>query len=47
MTNKLALWLGGLILLFLLGDYLLTGGAAALFLAREFADLLNWVAFWR
>lgn len=47
MTNKLALWLGGAIILFIVGDLVVTGGAALLFLAREFSDLLNWVAFWR
>ena len=47
MTNQIAIALGLLIVAFIGGDLALTGGDALLFLARKFADLLEWVAFWR
>ena len=47
MTDKLALWLAGLILVALALDWALTGFQATLFVARKFADLIEWVAFWR
>jgi hypothetical protein len=46
MTNRLALILGLLILGFVGADLLFDWGAT-LFLARRFADLLEWLAFWR
>jgi len=46
MTNRVALWLAILILIALIADYLL-GYGATLFLARQFLDLIEWVAFWR
>ncbi|MDX1780648.1 MAG: hypothetical protein R3256_04940 [Thalassovita sp.] len=47
MTNQIAIVLGLLIVAFIGGDLALTGGDTLLFLARKFADLLEWVAFWR
>ena len=46
MTNTLAVVLAGLILVALVLDYAL-GTGAALFLARRFLDLVEWMAFWR
>lgn len=47
MTNQIAIGLG-LVILALLGlDYFLTDWSNTLFLMRKFADLIEWVAFWR
>ena len=47
MTNRIALWLGVLIVAAFLMDRFAFDGSGALFLARKFVDLLHWVAFWR
>ncbi|UWQ93088.1 hypothetical protein QEZ52_09950 [Aliisedimentitalea scapharcae] len=47
MTNTIAMWLGGLILILLIGDIILYGQEHLLFLAKKLADLIEWVAFWR
>jgi len=47
MTNTIAAWLAGLIILLMTGDAILYGGEHLLFLARKFYDLIEWVAFWR
>jgi hypothetical protein len=47
MTNTIALVLGGLIVLGLIFDQIWFGGAGTLFLAREFAQMIEWMAFWR
>ncbi|NIZ11579.1 hypothetical protein [Pseudooceanicola sp. HF7] len=47
MTNRIALILGLLILGFLAWDNLLKDGHSTLFLLRKFADLIEWLAFWR
>ena len=47
MTNTIALVLGALIFLALGLDHLRYDGANLLFLARKFAELLEWLAFWR
>ncbi|WP_200833843.1 hypothetical protein [Tabrizicola flagellatus] len=46
MTNRIALWLGVILLAGATADLLLNGGAALAFLARRFLDLLDWVVFW-
>ena len=46
MTNRLALILFGLILIFLIFDFL-TDSGYSLFLAREMAQFVEWVSFWR
>ncbi|WP_342070737.1 hypothetical protein [Yoonia algicola] len=47
MTNTIAVFLG-LFLVALLGfDYLQYESANALFLARKFVELIEWIAFWR
>lgn len=47
MTNGIALVLGLLILLALIGDQIFWGGSNTFFVAREFTELLEWIAFWR
>jgi len=47
MTDKLAVWLGLLIAAAILGDMLLNGGAALLFLLRKFAVFIEYLSFWR
>jgi hypothetical protein len=46
MTNRLALILGLLILGFVSADLVFDWGVT-LYLARRFADLVEWLAFWR
>jgi hypothetical protein len=47
MTNGLAVFLAVCIAGFLALDAALWDWQVSLFLARRFADLLNWLAFWR
>jgi hypothetical protein len=47
MTNGLAIFLGICIAGFLAVDALFYDWALSLNLARRFADLLGWLAFWR
>jgi hypothetical protein len=47
MTNKLALWLGLIIFVAILGEFILNGGAATVFLLRKFAVFIDYVSFWR
>ncbi|ADO43218.1 hypothetical protein [Ketogulonicigenium vulgare] len=47
MTNQIALTFALLLLLLVGADMLFNHGAALLFLARKFLDLLNWIQFWR
>jgi hypothetical protein len=47
MTNKIALFLAVVLLAAIGLDLGLNDGRAALFLARRFLDLVEWVAFWR
>jgi hypothetical protein len=47
MTNRLALWLGGLLVLLILGDVILFGTDHMLFLGRKMLELIEWMAFWR
>lgn len=47
MTNSIAIPLGALILIGIVADVFLTGGANLLFLARKFTEFTNWIAFWR
>jgi hypothetical protein len=46
LTNTIALWLGLVIVAGIIADFALNGGAALLFLARKFLDLMEWVEFW-
>lgn len=47
MTNPIAAGLATLIIALLIADWQLYDLSNSLFLARKFADLLEWVAFWR
>ena len=46
MTNRIALWLGLIIAVFVALDFALDWGATA-FLARKFLELVQAVAVWR
>ncbi|MCG7492353.1 glyceraldehyde-3-phosphate dehydrogenase [Thalassobius sp. Cn5-15] len=47
MTNQIAIALGLLIVAFIGGDLLLTGGDTLLFLGKKFDEFIEWLAFWR
>lgn len=47
MTDRIALALAALVVLFLIVDAAWLQFGATLFLARKFADLVEWLAFWR
>lgn len=47
MTNKLAIYLGVLILAVILADQIWFSGDNALFLSRKFVEFIEWLAFWR
>lgn len=47
MSNRVALVLLSLVLLASMIDFWLTGLSGTLFLARKFADLVEYLAFWR
>lgn len=47
LTNRLALWIGLILLALIVADFALNGGSAATFLVRKFLDMIEWVAFWR
>ena len=47
MTNKIAIILAVIIIGLLVFDWQEYGWSNSLFLARKFADLVEWVAFWR
>lgn len=47
MTNQIALWLGGVLVVAIGADILANEGAAVMFLLRKFLDLVDWVEFWR
>ena len=47
MTNQIAIAIGLAVALFLGADALLFDWSNTLFLARNFADMIEWMAFWR
>lgn len=47
MDTKSSIILGGIIAAFLVGDFVMYGGANSVFLASKFVVLLDWIAFWR
>ena len=47
MTNQIAAGLAALIIALLIADWQVFDLSNSLFLARKFAELLEWVAFWR
>ncbi|ALG90584.1 MAG: hypothetical protein CL814_11490 [Confluentimicrobium sp.] len=47
MTNKLAIFLGGVIIVLLLVDLVFGDMQSSLFLAKKLAALSEYIAFWR
>ena len=47
MTNQISIALGAVILAGIGFDMIWHDGVNLLFLARKFAELVEWVAFWR
>jgi hypothetical protein len=47
MTNRIAIAFAILIVSGLILDLALTQGAAFVFLAKKFLDLVDWLEFWR
>lgn len=47
MNNKIAIILGIVIVGCILLDTLFNGGASLVFLGKKFAELIEWIAFWR
>ncbi|MDK3016420.1 hypothetical protein [Pseudodonghicola flavimaris] len=47
MTDKIALVLGLIIVAALVVDISVFGTVHLVFLAKKFADMLEWMAFWR
>jgi hypothetical protein len=47
MTNGIALGIGLVLAAGIGADLTLNDGAALMFTARKFLDLVEWVAFWR
>lgn len=47
MTNRIAIWIGVVIVILLLADALLRSGAETIFLGRKLVDVIDWLAFWR
>lgn len=47
MTNRGAVILGLLLIIVITVDVMLYGSEHLLFLAKKFADMLEWLAFWR
>jgi hypothetical protein len=47
LTNRIALWIGLVLLVAIIADLSLNSGAALNFLARKFLHMIDWVVFWR
>ncbi|MFD2175083.1 hypothetical protein [Rhodobacter lacus] len=47
MTDKIAIWIATIVVLFFGIDALVFDGFSAVFLAHRMLDLIDWVAFWR
>lgn len=47
MTNSIAIGIAIALVLSIVADQVWLDGEAALFAARKFAELVEWVAFWR
>jgi hypothetical protein len=47
MTNKLAIWLGGLIAAFFVLDALVLGWGSHVVLMRKLLELIDFIAIWR
>ena len=47
MTNKIAIWLGLLIVGALTADVMFYGTEHLIFLGKRMMELIEWMAFWR
>ena len=47
MTNRVALYLGAILIILIVMDILLFGTEHMIFLGKKLADLIEWMAFWR
>ncbi len=47
MTNRIALYLGIILVAAITVDVMLYGSDHTIFLSKKLADLLEWLAFWR
>ncbi|MGJ8546756.1 MAG: hypothetical protein ACSHWZ_15025 [Sulfitobacter sp.] len=47
MTNRIALFLGLFLVLGMVIDGMLFGDSHFIYLGKKFADLVEWLAFWR
>lgn len=47
MTNRIALWLGALIVGLIAVDVMLFGSEYSVFVGKKMVDLIEWMAFWR
>jgi hypothetical protein len=47
MTDRIAVWFGGLLIAVILLDVLVFGTEHLLFLSKKLAELIEWLAFWR
>lgn len=47
MTDRIALLLAASVIAAIALDLTLNGGAASMFAARKFADMLEYLSFWR
>ena len=47
MTNRLAIVLGLLLIVMIVGDIAVYGDDHMIFLSKKLFDLVEWVAFWR
>ncbi|WP_299153585.1 hypothetical protein [uncultured Tateyamaria sp.] len=47
MTNRIAFFLGLIIVIAIVVDVTLYGNEHLIFLAKKLAELLEWMAFWR
>lgn len=47
MTNRIALVLGLIIAAAIVADAMVYGNQHLIFLAKKFAELIEWIAFWR
>ncbi len=47
MTNRIALWLGAVLIGLIAIDVILFGPEHLVYLGRKMVDLIEWMAFWR
>ncbi len=47
MTNRIAIWLGIVLIALILIDVIGFGAENLVFLGRKFFELIEWLAFWR